>query len=179
MLPSSLTTTPALAYSYWEVRGFFWASNRSLRDQTNGLTSLSTDGLAKEGRSIFNSLPGRELNLGPPGWQSGILLTALASCVIYRAHYISIIHFIHDLSYNPSVLSFNLLPFIHTSVELGVKLFCCCLFSVTNWSYYQQLEQLLVCSCSMVIQRCLVSWVSTCNFAELTFTPKGGKGTEL
>ena len=36
------------------------------------LTSLSTDGVAKEGGPKFNRRPGRGLNLGPSGWQSQI-----------------------------------------------------------------------------------------------------------
>ena len=47
----------------------------------NGLTSLSTDGVAKEGRPKFNprTKRGRGLNPRPHGWQSEILPTALTS----------------------------------------------------------------------------------------------------
>ena len=44
---------------------------------TNGFTSLSMDGVAKEGRPKFNPQLGWELNPGPPGWQSEMLPTAL------------------------------------------------------------------------------------------------------
>ena len=47
--------------------------------RTNGLTSLSTDGVAKEGRPKFNPRPGRRLNPGPSGWQSEILPTVPTS----------------------------------------------------------------------------------------------------
>ena len=40
---------------------------------------LFTDGVAKEGLSKFNPRPGRELNPGPPGWQSEILPTVPTS----------------------------------------------------------------------------------------------------
>ena len=40
---------------------------------------LFTDGVAKEGLPKFNPRPGRELNPGPPGWQSEILPTVPTS----------------------------------------------------------------------------------------------------
>ena len=80
MWPLSLTTTSALAYSYRQVCvGSFKSPDRTLRDYTNGLTSLSTDGVAKESLPKFNPRPCRGLNPGPPGWQSEILPTALTS----------------------------------------------------------------------------------------------------
>ena len=59
--------------------GSFKSPDRTSRDQTKSLTSLSTDGVAKEGRSKFNPRLGRGLNPGPPGWQSEISSTALTS----------------------------------------------------------------------------------------------------
>ena len=53
--------------------GSFKVPDRTSRDLTSGLTSLSTDGVAKDGRSRFNSRPGRGLNRGlPPNfkWES-------------------------------------------------------------------------------------------------------------
>ena len=46
-----------------------------LRDLTNGLTSLSTDGVAKERCPKFDPGPSRGLNKGPTVWQSEILPT--------------------------------------------------------------------------------------------------------
>ena len=46
---------------------------RTSRDETNGLTSLSTGGVAKDGRPKFNPQPGRGLIPEPSGWQSEIL----------------------------------------------------------------------------------------------------------
>ena len=58
---------------------FFKFPDRTSRDQTNSLTSLSTDGVAKEGLPKFNPRPGRGLNPGPSGWQSEVLQTVLTS----------------------------------------------------------------------------------------------------
>ena len=55
-----------------ECVGSFKSPDRTLRDQTNGLTSLSTNSAAKDSRSKFNPRPGRGLNPGPSGWQSEI-----------------------------------------------------------------------------------------------------------
>ena len=44
------------------------SSSMWLKDWTNGLTSLSTDGLAKDSRWRFNPRPGRRMNLEPSGW---------------------------------------------------------------------------------------------------------------
>ena len=55
--------------------GSFKSPDRTSRDKTNGLTSLSKDGVAKEGRPKFNPRPGRRLNPRPSGWQSEILPT--------------------------------------------------------------------------------------------------------
>ena len=56
-----------LLTSVWVL---FKSPDRMPRDETNGLTSLFTDGVAKEGRPKFNPLPGRGVNPGASGWQS-------------------------------------------------------------------------------------------------------------
>ena len=63
--------------------GSFKPLDRTLRDKTNGLTSLSTDSVAKEGRPKFNPRPGRGLNPGPPGWQSKVLPTVPTSHLVF------------------------------------------------------------------------------------------------
>ena len=65
-----------LSTSVWVL---FKSPDRTSRDKTNGLTFLSTDGVAKEGRPKFNPRPGRGLNPGPHGWQSEILPTVPTS----------------------------------------------------------------------------------------------------
>ena len=62
--------------------GSFKSPDRTLKDYTNGLTSLSTDGVAKEGLLKFNPRPGRGVNSGPSGWQSEILPTVPTSHTI-------------------------------------------------------------------------------------------------
>ena len=55
--------------------GSFQSPDRLSRDLTNGLTSLSTDGVAKEGRPKFNPRPGQGLNPGTSGQLSQSLST--------------------------------------------------------------------------------------------------------
>ena len=59
--------------------GSFKSPDRTSRGKTNGLTSLSTDGVAKEGRLKFNPRPGGVLNPEPSAWPSEILLTVPTS----------------------------------------------------------------------------------------------------
>ena len=47
-------TRISLLYNTDKCVGSFKSSDRTSRDYTNGLTSLSTDGVAKEGRPKFN-----------------------------------------------------------------------------------------------------------------------------
>ena len=64
--------------------GSFKFHYRMSRDWTNGLTSLSKDGVTKEGLPKFNPRPGRGLNPGTSGWQSEILPTAPTSLLPIR-----------------------------------------------------------------------------------------------
>ena len=55
--------------------GSFKSHDSASRDKTNGLTSLSTDSMAKGVRPEFIPRPGRGLNPVPSDWQSEILPT--------------------------------------------------------------------------------------------------------
>ena len=66
----------SLTHSFREVSGVLLGPQNIA---TDGLTSLSTEGVAKEGRPKFNPQAVRELNPEPPGWQSEILSIALTS----------------------------------------------------------------------------------------------------
>ena len=57
--------------------GSFMSSDRMLRDYNNSLTSLSTDGMAKEGHLKAQPPTRPGLNLGPHGWCLETLPNAL------------------------------------------------------------------------------------------------------